>query len=119
MVRAVQFIKEAVDSDAMNELKLFVANDEELYRRQFMPIIANIQRKIKRGVYNHEMAPQLWMYLVDNAAKKYVKEFGAPDQDVKDMFPKELRMEIAKDLADEEFDKIKAGEYDVVKGTIS
>tara|TARA_B100001564_G_scaffold359887_1_gene383624 strand:- start:2001 stop:2360 length:360 start_codon:yes stop_codon:yes gene_type:complete len=119
MVRAIQFIKEAVDSDAMNELKLFINNDEDLYRKQFMPIIANIKRKIKRGVYNHEMSPKLWMYLVDNAAKKYVKEFGSPDQDVKDMFPKELRIEIAKDLADEEFDKIKAGEYDVVKGTIS
>ena len=107
MVRAIQFIKEAVDSDAMNELKLFINNDEDLYRKQFMPIIANIKRKIKRGVYNHEMSPKLWMYLVDNAAKKYVKEFGSPDQDVKDMFPKELRMEIAKDLADEEFDKIK------------
>ena len=116
---AVQFINEAVDSDAMNELKLFINNDEDLYRKQFMPIIANIKRKIKRGVYNHEMAPKLWMYLVDEAARKYVKEFGSPDQDVKDMFPKELRMEIAKDLADEEFDKIKAGEYDVVKGTIS
>ena len=50
---------------------------------------------------------------------KYVKEFGSPDQDVKDMFPKELRTEIAKTLADEEYAKIQAGEYDVVKGTIS
>ncbi len=50
MVRAIQFIKEALDSDAMNELKLFINNDEDLYRRQFMPIIANIKRKIKRGV---------------------------------------------------------------------
>ena len=44
MVRAVQFIKEAVDSDAMNELKLFINNDEDLYRKKFMPIIANIKR---------------------------------------------------------------------------
>ncbi len=119
MVRAVQFIKEAVDSDAMNELKLYINNNEDLYRKKFMPIIANIKRKIKRGVYNHEMAPKLWMYLVDEAAVQYVDEFGSPDQDVKDMFPKELRMEIAKQLADEELDNIKAGEYDVVKGTIS
>ncbi len=119
MVRANQFVTEAVDSDAMNELKLFIANDEDLYRRQFMPIVANIKRKIKRGVYNHELAPKLWMYLVDNAAKKYVKEFGSPEQDVKDMFPKELRTEIAKTLADEEYAKIQDGEYDVVKGTIS
>ena len=44
MVRAVQFIKEAVDSDAMNELKLYIANDEDLYRRKFMPIIANLRK---------------------------------------------------------------------------
>ena len=119
MVRAVQFIKEAVDSDAMNELKLYIANDEDLYRRKFMPIIANLQKKVKRRVYDHEMAPKLWMYLVDEAAKKYVNEFGSPDQDVKDMFPKELRMEIAKNLADEEYTKIQDGEYDAVKGTIS
>jgi hypothetical protein len=119
MVRAVQFINEAVDSDAMNELKLFINNDEDLYRRQFMPIIANIKRKIKRGVYDHEKAPKLWSYLVDNAARKYVKEFGSPDQDVIDMFPKDLRDAIAIDLANEEFEKIKAGEYDVAKGTIS
>ena len=113
MVRAVQFIKEAVDSDAMNELKLFINNDEDLYRKKFMPIIANIKRKIKRGVYNHEMAPKLWMYLVDEAARKYVKEFGSPDQDVADMFPKELRQQIAKDMADEEQEKIEASETQV------
>ena len=119
MVRAVQFIKEAVDSDAMNELKLYISNDEELYRRSFMPIIANLKKKMDKGTYNHELAPRLWLYLVDAAARKYVNEFGSPDQDVKDMFPKELRMEIAKTLADEEYAKIQAGEYDVVKGTIS
>lgn len=119
MVRAVQFIKEAVDSDAMNELKLFINNDEDLYRRSFMPIVQNIKRKIKNGTYDHEKAPRLWLYLVDAAARKYVNEFGSPDQDVKDMFPKDLRDAIALDMANEEFEKIKAGEYDVTQGTIS
>ena len=119
MVRAVQFIKEAVDSDAMNELKLFINNDEDLYRRQFMPIIQNIKRRITNGTYDHEKAPRLWLYLVDAAARKYVNEFGSPDQDVKDMFPKDLRDAIALDMANEEFEKIKAGEYDVTQGTIS
>jgi hypothetical protein len=119
MVRAHQFINEALDSDAVNELHAYIMNDEDLYRKQFMPIIANLQRKMKKGVYNHEMAPKLWSYLVDNAARKYVKEFGSPNQDVKDIFPKEVRQEISKKLADQEFEKIKDGEYDVVKGTIS
>ena len=59
------------------------------------------------------------MYLVDNAAKKYVKEFGSPEQDVKDMFPKETRMQVAKIIADREKENIEQGEYDVVKGTVS
>jgi len=39
-----------------------------------MPIISNIKRKIAKGVYNHEKAQKLWMYLVDDAAKAYVEE---------------------------------------------
>jgi hypothetical protein len=119
MVRANQFINEAIDSDAINELKLFIMNNEDLYRRQFMPIIYNIQKKIKNGTYNHELAPKLWMYLVDAAAREYVKEFGSPDQDVRDMFPKSVRQDVAKDLADQEYENIQAGEYNVTKGTVS
>ena len=44
-MRANQFITEAQDSAAVNELVLFIMNDEELYRRSFMPIIENIKRK--------------------------------------------------------------------------
>ena len=84
-MRASQFINEALDSDAVNELDSFIMNDEDLYRRRFMPIISNIRRKMKRGVYDHEKVIKLWMYLVDDAAKKYVSEFGSQDQDVKDL----------------------------------
>ena len=49
-------------------------NDEELYRRRFMPIITNIKRKLKRNIYDHEKAQKLWMYLIDDAARKYVEE---------------------------------------------
>jgi uridine kinase len=84
-----------------------------------MPIISNIRRKMKRGVYDHEKVIKLWMYLVDDAAKKYVSEFGSQDQDVKDMFPKETRLQVAQIIADREKENIEKGEYDVVKGTVS
>ena len=118
-MRAYQFITEAQDSDAINELDLFIMNDEDLYRRRFMPIITNIKRKIKRGVYAHKKVIKLWMYLVDDAARQYVQEFGTPDQDVKDMFPKETRLQVAQILADREKENIEKGEYDVIKGTVS
>ena len=118
-MRAYQFITEAQDSDAVNELDLFIMNDEDLYRRRFMPIITNIKRKMERGVYDHEKVIKLWMYLVDDAARQYVQEFGSPDQDVKDMFPKETRLQVAQVIADREKENIEQGEYDVVKGIVS
>ena len=118
-MRAYQFIKEAQDSDAVNELDLFIMNDEDLYRRRFMPIITNIKRKMKRGIYDHEKVIKLWMYLVDDAAVKYVQEFGTPDQDVKDMFPKETRLQVAQNIADREKENIEQGEYDAPKGIVS
>ena len=47
-MKASEFLIEAVDSDAVNELDSFIQNDEDLYRRRFMPIITNIKRKIKK-----------------------------------------------------------------------
>ena len=118
-MRAHQFIRENVDSNATNELDLFVMNNEDLYRKQFMPIIQNLKRKVAKNVYDHEKAKKLWMYLVDAAAKEYVKEFGAQGEDVKDMFPKETRLRVAELIADRELENIKQGEYDVIKGTVS
>ena len=118
-MRASQFINEAVDSDAVNELDSYINNNEDLYRRRFMPIISNIRRKMKRGVYDHEKVIKLWMYLVDDAAKAYVDEHGSIDQDVKDIFPKETRLQVAQVIADREKENIEQGEYDVSQGTVS
>ena len=118
-MRASQFISENIDSNAVNELDSYIMNNEDLYRRRFMPIISNIRRKLNKNVYDHEKAQKLWMYLVDDAAKEYVKEFGSTQDDVATMFPKETRQEVAKIISDRELENIKAGEYDVSQGTVS
>ena len=118
-MRASQFIKEGVDSDAVNELDTYIMNNEDLYRRRFMPIISNIRRKLAKNVYDHEKAQTLWMYLVDDAAKEYVKEFGSTQDDIATMFPKETRQQVARVISDRELENIKQGEYDAPKGTVS
>ena len=118
-MRASQFINEAVDSDAVNELDSYINNNEDLYRRRFMPIISNIKRKVAKNVYDHEKAQTLWMYLVDDAAKEYVKEFGSTQDDIATMFPKETRQQVARVISDRELENIKQGEYDAPKGTVS
>ena len=82
----------------MAELKLYIENDSDLYRQQIVPIIKNVQRRMKSGKYDHTKAPKLWMYLVDNGAKKYVKEFGG---DVRSQFPKDVRQSIAIEFENE------------------
>ena len=118
-MKANEFITETVDTEASRELDLYIMNSEELYRRKFMPIILNLKRKMAKGIYDHEKAVKLRMYLVDDAAKEYVKEFGSQSEDVKDMFPKETREKVARDLADKEKENIEQGEYDAIKGTVS
>lgn len=66
-----------------------------MYKQKFLPIIKNIIKKLKSDKYDHSKAPKLWMYYVDEGAKKYIKEFGGGP--MKDLFPKPLRMRLAKE----------------------
>lgn len=86
------------------ELQLEIENDADLYRQQFIPIVKNIQRKVKNGTYDHNLAPQLWQYLVDNGTRKMVGNVGGLD--------KVVRMKVAQKMADEYIDDIKRGEYE-------
>lgn len=58
------------------ELKLFIDNDGDLYRQQTTSIMKNLATKLAKGVYDSSKAEKLWMYLVENGAKKYAREAG-------------------------------------------
>ena len=93
---------EAVDKDMVIELKLYIDNDGDLYKQRLIPIVKNIQRKMKSGKYDHKKAPKLSKYLVDDGAKKYQKEFPG----VK--FNKQEKEAVAQEFADEYKDEIEA-----------
>lgn len=65
---------QGVDEVAVRELVLYAENDGDLYRQSALPIIANLQRKVKKGTYDPELAIKLWRYHADRAAKKYTQE---------------------------------------------
>jgi len=116
-MRANQFITES--NDAIGELDLYINNNEDLYRKHFMPIVYNLQRKFNKKIYNHEKAKVLWLKLVDTAAREYTTEFGQPGEDVKDFFPKPTREKVTQVLADRELKNLEQGEYNVAKRTVS
>jgi hypothetical protein len=65
-----------VDVPAAHELFLFAVNEADLYRQQITPIVLNLRKKIKKGVYDPALALKLWRYAADTAAKWYTFEFG-------------------------------------------
>ena len=93
---------EAVDERMVGELKIFIDNDAQLYKQRLIPIVKNIQKKMKSGKYDHKKAPKLWKYLVDDGAKKYQKEFPG----VK--FSRQEKDAVAQEFADEYKDEIEA-----------
>ncbi len=84
----------------VNELQLFCENDGDLYRQQVKPIEANLDKKVKKGVFDKTKAVKLWGYLADNCARKYVKEFGESGQPWHKMFSTADRREVAKAFND-------------------
>ena len=82
-------------------------------------VLMTENREKEIGLEEHEKVIKLWMYLVDDAARKYVQEFGTQGQDVSDMFPKETRLKVAQVIADREKENIEQGEYDVTQGIVS
>jgi hypothetical protein len=85
----------SVDETAKRELDLYAENTFELYNQK-KSILANIQRKLKSGKYDHALAPKLWGYWVTAAAKRYQKEFGSDAP----IFSKATREALAQELAD-------------------
>jgi len=91
------------------ELILFIENDGELYHQRTMPIMKNLARKMRKDTYDPMKAVKLWMYLVDDGAKKYTKEMGSPGDVWHEMWPRKIRLRVAMDLS-EQFEEDVANE---------
>lgn len=108
----IQLLTERSLSAEMEELRLFIDNDSNLYRQRYIPILKNLSSKKKKGKYNKSLASKAFMYLVDDGAKRYVKSYGG---DVRDTFPKRQRIMLAKDYVDEFEDQFKDQEFDFMR----
>ena len=96
-----------------SELKIYIDNEQSL-DKQKMEIYKNLSRKQKKGIYEHDLAVKLFMYLVENGAKKYAKESG-DDVVWHEMFSKADRKQVAEELTKDFEDAYKNKEYDFMK----
>lgn len=105
-------VKEAAFENApgeaeAHELELFAENTGELYPQKEQ-IIKNLQKKMDKGTYDPNLAWRLWLYWVDEAAKRYAKENGGIWHQ---MFPKATRTQVAKSISSDQEQMIRNGEY--------
>lgn len=103
------------DESLVRELVIYIENDGELYRRRTMPIMKNLARKMRKGNYDPSKAVKLWMYLVNDGAKKYAQEFDPSGAKWHEMFPKAIRLLAAQELAEQFQDEVKEGEHNLDK----
>ena len=112
MIKLKDLLLERSLTDEMRELKLYIDNDASLYRQRYIPILKNLSTKKKKGQYRKGLASKAFMYMIDDGAKRYTKEYGG---NVRDVFPKRQRKELAKDYVDEFEDTFKNQEFDFMK----
>jgi len=108
----IQLLTERSLSGEMEELKLYIDNDSQLYNGTYIPILKNLSKKKQNGKYNKSLASKGFIYLVNDGANKYVKDFGG---NARDIFPKRQRIMLAKDYVDEFEQQYKNQEYDFMK----
>ena len=99
-------------SEEARELKLYIDNDSRLYDQRYIPILKNLSNKKKRNKFSKSLAVKAFMYLVDDGAKRYTREFGG---NPKDIFPKSKRTELAKEYVDEFESIFKNKEHDFME----
>lgn len=86
--------RSTLDPHAADELDQYIENTGELYNQK-KSILANLQRKAKKGIYDKTKAAKLWEYWVTRGAQQYRKEFGGGPE----TFNKATREHVATELA--------------------
>ena len=85
--------KEPADMDMAYQLEGYIESDGQLYTQMIVPVIKNLERKVKKGIYDYDKSLILWQHVADEGAKRYVKELGGPAYNVA------TRKEVAKKLS--------------------
>ena len=93
-MECIKFNQE-IDEGWVTELKLFFDNDGQMYRSRYIPFLKNYARKMKRGIYDKELAVKgIKNNLVNDIIKEYGSNFGG-------ITLRDINMETRKKLAEE------------------
>ena len=86
------------------ELLLVATNDEErLYNSMIVPIVRNLAKKMRKGIFNADKAIDAFFPVADAASKQYNKDYGY-------LFTVTERFTAAADMVDYYMENIEKGD---------
>jgi len=100
-----------------DDLILLIDNDRHLYKRM-VEMYKNLSRKKKNGKYDASLAPKLFRYVVDEAAKMWydqMKQWADVPGDIVNKVSKEVKEQAAKDMVDTFEQSYENKEYDFME----
>jgi hypothetical protein len=63
-----------IDKIAVNEVILFAENDSFCYQHLIQDYLANLQKKVLKGIYDHKLAIKLLEYFYSNYVRPQIKK---------------------------------------------
>ena len=99
------------DKDAAREIQLFADNDYLLYSQRLRPILINLSKKHKKGIYDVAKAAKLFRYFIDAAMQKYNKDFGSKNDSWSKLLSVSDRNVLANDYAINTLEEFELGNY--------
>ena len=97
-------------SHEATELRLYIVNDFYLWETRRPQFWKNLDRHLLRGNFDREKAVTLLMYLAQEGAQSYCREFGGV---VRSVFPKPVREECARVLLEHYVDDLRDAEAEL------
>lgn len=88
------------------ELTLFVENEALLYP-QIKAVVANLQKKYRKGIFDHDKAIKAFYHVANRGAQLYCQRFGSWSDKYYTMFSTSDRFTCATDLLESYIDDIK------------
>ena len=112
-------LKEEVDP--ATELVEFINQDPTLSKDKLSPIVKNLQSKRQKGIYESDIASAAFKVMIDEGASKYFNDKSGefPEDETntvytskEDMFPQEIKEEVAEKFREQFEANVEMGNYD-------
>jgi hypothetical protein len=99
-------IDDSLPYDVVDDVKAYILNDKDFYRRYYYPGMCKLQDQMKSG----KMSPKTLFPVVDKACEGYCSKFKI-NKSPQDLLDKTEKLELIQRLVSDERENLEKGEF--------